>query len=268
LSAKILVLDIERQSALVDGVWQLGSRGSSWINPDRIIEPSRTICFAYHWIGSNATEFAAEWDGGMPQDNRSATPGGGHYAMIARAHALFDAADYVVGWNSKNFDIKHLKYHFWMYDMKPPSPHVDIDLMQQCSRNFAPMAKSLSYITKIKGMEGKASTTKGLWHALRWATGDELRAAQREMKLYNIQDVDQTVEVFYDMRGWLSGMNVGLYDDDGGIRCSNCGSDHIQYRGQAGNRTYKYKRFQCVACGKWGRDAKSFESVPSLGIPV
>lgn len=266
MSAKILVLDIERQSALVDGVWQLGSRGSSWINPSRIIEPSRTICFAYRWVGSDETQFVAEWDGGLPQDNTSAAPGGGHLKMIEKAHELFDEAHYIVGWNSKNFDIKHLKYHFWMYDMRPPSPHVDIDLMQQCTRNFAPMAKSLSYITKIKGMDGKLPTSGGLWSKLRWSTGDELRAAQREMKRYNINDVDETLAVYYDMRGWLSGMNVGLYTDDDEICCSNCGETHINYRGTAGNRTYKYKRFQCQKCGKWGRDSKSFESVASLGV--
>jgi hypothetical protein len=266
VSAKILVLDIERQSALVDGVWQLGSRGSSWIDPSRIIEPSRTICFAYHWLGAEETEFVAEWDGQLPQDNTAAAPGGGHLKMIEKAHELFDAADYIVGWNSKNFDIKHLKYHMWAYNMMPPAPHVDIDLMQQCAKNFAPMAKSLAYITKIKGLEGKAETSKGLWPRLRRSTGDDLRAAQREMKGYNIQDVDQTTEVFYDMRGWLAGMNLGLYDEDGEICCSNCGSTHIQYRGWAGNRTYKYKRFQCKACGKWGRDSKSFQSVQTVGL--
>lgn len=266
MTAKILVLDIERQSALVDGVWSLGSRNSSWIHPDRIIEPSRTICFAYRWLHEDKTGFVAEWEDGLTQDNTSLAPGGGHKVMIAKAHQLLDEADYVVGYNSKNFDIKHLKSHMWVYDMLPPAPHVDIDLMQAVSRNFAFMAKSMAYISKVKAMEGKAETEKGLWRKLRWSVGDELRAAQRQMRHYNIRDVDQTVELFIDMRPWLSGLNVGLYNDDGELHCTNCNSTHLQYRGQAGNRTYSYRRFQCQDCGKWGRDSRSFKKTEIVGI--
>ncbi|QNL30798.1 DnaQ-like DNA polymerase III subunit [Mycobacterium phage Estes] len=265
MSAKILVLDIERQSALVDGVWE-GKQWQNWIAPDRVIEPARTICFAYRWLGSDKTQFVAEWDGDLPQDNTSHAPGGGHRKMIEKAHELFDTADYVVGYNSKNFDVKHLRTAFWLYDLLPPAPHVDIDLMTQNSRNFALHAKSMAHALKVKGLDGKVQNEKGLWRTLRTGQGDVLRRARRSMKKYNVGDVDRTVELYYDMLPWLSGMNLGLYNDDGVLVCSNCSSDHLQYRGNAGNRTYKYKRFQCQSCGKWGRDSRSFESIASLGI--
>lgn len=267
MSARILILDIERQSALVDGVWQLGSRGSSWIHPDRIVEPSRTICFAYRWEDEDKTRFIAEWDGGLPQDNTSMAPGGGHYKMIQKAHSLFDEAHYIVGWNSKSFDIKHLRGHMFAYDLLPPSPHVDIDLMTASSRNFAFMAKSMAYMSKVKGTDGKlASGGSDTWRTLRFGQGDVLRRAQRKMKKYNIQDVDNTLDLYYEYRPWLTGLNLGLHTDDGELHCPNCAGTHLQYRGQAGNGTHKYRRFQCQSCGRWGRDIRSFAKVEVAGI--
>src|SRR6185312_12569394 len=100
MTAKILVIDIERQGALLDEVWE-GKQYNTWIGPERTIEPSRTICFAYRWVHEDTTKFVAEWDGDFEQDNTSATPGGGHFLMFRKAQELLSEADYVVGWNSK-----------------------------------------------------------------------------------------------------------------------------------------------------------------------
>ncbi|MEC4857213.1 hypothetical protein R2325_16685 [Mycobacteroides chelonae] len=264
MSANILVLDIERQSALVDGVWAPGEK--KWVRPDQIVEPSRTICFAYRWAHESRTRFISEWDGNLEQDNSSMAPGGGHLKMITTAHELLNKADYVVGWNSKNFDMKHLRSHMFAYNMKPPSPHVDLDLMHAVSKNFAFMYKSMAYISKIKQMAGKESTEAGLWRTLRYGQGDVLRRARRSMKRYNIRDVDQTLELFYDMRPWLTGMNLGLFEDDDELHCPNCNSTHLTYQGSRKNATYAYRRFQCQDCGKWGRDTRSFKRVEVTGI--
>src|SRR5258708_5204658 len=143
MPAKTLILDIERQGALIDEVWE-GKQYRNWIGPERAIEPSRTVCFAYRWEHEAKTRFAAEWQGDFEQDNTSPTPFGGHFFMIEKAHELLDQADYVVGWNSKSFDVKHLRASMYAYNLKPPSPHVDIDLMTECARNFAFPAKSLA----------------------------------------------------------------------------------------------------------------------------
>lgn len=265
--AKILAIDIERQSALVDGVWE-GKQYGSWIAPERVIEPPRTICFAYRWIDDpdHKTQFVAEWDGNLPQDNQSHTPGGGHQNMVEQAWDLLSTADYVVGYNSKNFDVKHLNTAFWYYDLTPPAPHVDIDLMKEIARNFNPYAKSMRYVAKAKAMEGKENTENGLWRTLRFGQGDVLRRAQRSMKRYNVRDVDQTVELYYDTRPWLRGMNLGLWAEDGEMHCTNCNSTHITKQGKRPNSTRMYQRFQCQACGKWLKDVHSIQAIDVTGI--
>lgn len=265
MTAKILTLDIERQGALMDEVWE-GRQYNTWIGPERVIEPSRTICLAYRWEHEGRTRFIAEWEGDLEQDNASPTPGGGHHNMIMQAHRLFDEADYIVGWNSKSFDVKHLRAAFYAYNLLPPSPHVDIDLMKQCASQFAFPAKSLAYVTKLKGMEGKLKTEKHLRRKLRYADGDVLHKARAAMRRYNIRDVNQTREVFHDMLPWLTGMNVGLYNVDGELRCSNCGSDNLHSRGTARRLSYAYGRYQCQDCGKWVKDTRSFAKTDLVGI--
>lgn len=266
MTAKILAIDIERLDGLADGVYELRDR-RGWIHPDRIVEPPRTICFAYQWIGQGKTKFVAEWDGKpQVQDNTVLAPGGGHRDMVIKAYQLFDEADYIVGWNSKTFDVRHLQTDFWAYGLGKPSPHVDIDLMKQLAGQLALLAKSMAYVSKVKGMDGKEHMAAQDWRKLRWSQGDVLRRTRRKVKSYNIRDVDQTVEIYYDSIGWLKGINVGLQADDAQLRCPNCGSDHLQSRGTAVGLSYKYGRYQCQDCGKWLRDTRSFGKTEVVGI--
>ncbi|ATN94038.1 DNA polymerase exonuclease subunit [Mycobacterium phage Kumao] len=263
---RILVIDIERQSALVDGVWDAKSK--RYIHPNQIIEPARTICFAYHWIGEDEISFLAEWHFKGLQDNTKLAPGGGHKKMIQEAHKLLDEADYVVGWNSKAFDVKHLKAAFWAYNMTPPSPHVDLDLMVQTVNNFELMSARLDYVAKQSELEAKLEVDHRLWRKLRFSKGDELAEARERMCDYNVHDVQITAELYYKCLPWLKGMNVALFaeTDDVTPMCVNCGSADLESRGWAPARTYRYRRYRCRECGKWNRGRKSFHRTELVGL--
>lgn len=272
MTAKILVLDIERQSALIDGVWDLFEKRV--IQPHQIVEPARTICFSWKWLGDAKTRFTAEWDTKGEQDNRSVTPGGGHRVMVDIAHELLDEADYVVGYNSKKFDMGHLRAAFVAYDhlrAHPPSPWTDIDLYLQLTRvanGF--MSRRLAYISEVLGLEGKAKTGgMDLWRTLRWADGDVLKRAQRHMKKYNLRDVDLTEELYFELLPWLNGINLAALDPTVSkfdFRCPNCNSGNVRKKGSRGNLTYTYQRYLCNDCGKWSKDRKSIGSTGLASI--
>ena len=274
MTAKILCLDIERQSALVEGVWDLGEK--VYIHPSRVVEPSRTICFAYQWISGfkdDRIHFVAEWDTGEPQDNRSITPGGGHRKMTETASELLTQADFVVGWNSKAFDVPHLRGHIFAYDgIAQPAPHQDIDLMLQVKGAGKFMSYRLGVIAEQLGLEGKEKTGgQDLWHTLRWADGDVLKRAQRKMKKYNMRDVELTTEMFELSRPWLRGVNFPLYEDPDSEdfsepRCTNCSSFNLQKRGPARNRTRAYQRYCCNDCGHWSQGRLSMYTTETRGI--
>ena len=252
MSARIAVLDIERQSAVVDGVWDL--KQSGYISPNNLIEPARTICFAWKWLGETSVNFSAEWNGG-------------HKKMVQKAWDVLDEADYVVGWNSKSFDCKHLRTEFVKQGLTPPSPHRDLDLMLVAKRNFGFMSNRLSYVAQELGAGQKLETGGGdLWRTLRYGKGEKLKEAKRLMQAYNEQDVLLTEEVYHLMLPWVDGLNIPLYDQSEDVCCSNCGSSNVHYRGIQVAATRSYHRFQCQNCGKWGRENKSISAVASSAI--
>lgn len=252
MSAKIVYLDIERQSGIVDGIWELKQR--SWLSPAQILERPRTICFAWRWDHEDETHFAAEWERG-------------HKAMIAKAHKVMDEADFIVGWNSKNFDVKHLRTEMIMHGMTPPSPHKDIDLMQVAKRNFGFLSNRMAYIAQELDQGGKLATGGAdLWKQLRNAKGDELRKARKKMAAYNRRDVDLTMELWTLLKPWTSAVNLPNYRDGVSPACPVCESENIQYRGLARTLTATYRRFQCVDCGRWGRDTHSVRRTTSVPL--
>jgi hypothetical protein len=254
MAARIAVVDIERQSGIVEGVWGLKQNG--WLNPGQFLEPPRTICLAWKWLGEDEIGFAAEW-------NR-----GGHAGMVKKAHAVMDEADYIVGWNSRGFDVKHLKSEFILHDMKPPAPHKDVDLMQVAKRNFGFLSNRMNYIAEQLNCGSKVQTGgSNLWSKLRHAKGDELREARELMERYNRQDVVLTEELYNLMLPWVSGLNLAAYADGErtGPVCPNCESLDVQYRGFQVTSTRRYQRFQCQQCGRWGRSVASVGSVDSTG---
>jgi len=241
---RILFLDIERQAGVAEGIWQLKQNG--WLSPGQILEPPRTICVAWKWLGENNVHFAAEWRGG-------------HKRMVRRAHRALDEATHLVGWNSAAFDHRHLRSEFLLHGLKPPSPVKDIDLMRVCKRQFGFLSNRMSYVADQLEAGAKLDTGgSDLWRRLRHAKGDDLRKARELMQRYNEQDVVLTEELWELLLPWVPGLNVGAYRaaTGGGPLCPACGSADIQYRGVARTLSRTYRRFQCNECGRWGRDAK------------
>ena len=250
MSPRIAILDIERQSAVTDGIWQL--KQSGWISPDQILEPARTICFAWKWLGEETVHFAAEW-------KKS------HTWMVEKAWDVMDEADYIVGWNSRAFDVKHLRTEFITAGLNPPSPHKDIDLMVVAKRHFGFMSNRLSYVAQQLGAGSKLENGgSDLWRTLRYGKGQELKDAKAMMEAYNKQDVVLTEELYEIMLPWVDGLNVHLFNGTEAPACSNCGSTNIHYRGVQVAVTRSYRRFQCQDCGKWGREVKCESSVSSV----
>lgn len=246
MAARIAVLDIERQSGVADGIWELRQNG--WLNPGQVVERPRTICFSYKWLGEDEVFFHAEWDRG------------GAKAMVKKAHAVLDSATHIVGWNSKSFDIPHLRTEMIVHGFTPPSPHKDIDLMVQAKRHFKFLSNRMNEVAKLLDDKEKVSTGGAdLWRKLRTSKGEELRQARSLMETYNCFDVTLTEELYMLMRPWLSGINLPAYSAGArdGQLCPVCESERIQYRGVAVTSTRTYRRFQCQDCGKWGRDTAS-----------
>jgi uncharacterized protein YprB with RNaseH-like and TPR domain len=182
---KILHLDIETTpiKAYVWGLWDQN------VSIDQIIEPTEMLCFGARWSNSKKVIFKS-----VHHD--------GKQAMLDELHKLMDEADVLVGWNSAAFDHKHINREFLENGMQPPSPVKDLDLMSVTKANFQFPSNKLDYVAQRLGVGAKVKHSGfSLW--IKCMEGDE--KAWREMKKYQIQDVNLLVDLYDELAPWFVG---------------------------------------------------------------
>ena len=227
MEPRILVIDIETSPAS-GYVWKLFDVN---VSLSQLIDTSKVICFAAKWIGEKKVIFAS---------NQEDT----HKAMIKKAWDLFNEADAVIGYNSKNFDCKILNKEFILSGFPPPAPYKHIDLLQTMKNKFRFMSNKLDHVSQELGI-GKKTSHQGfeLWQA---CMNDDVNA-WKLMKKYNINDVKLTEELYDKVKGWLkTTFNFNEHSEE--MVCPNCGSHNVKKNGTYKSPTKAYQKYVCNDC--------------------
>lgn len=180
---KTLFLDIETTPMKVY-TWGLFDQN---ISIDQIIESTEMLCFGARWLGERKVIFRSSYHDGKK-------------TMLEDLHKLMDEADVLVGWNSAAFDHKHINREFLENGMTPPSTVKDLDLMSVTKANFLFPSNKLDYVAQKLDVGAKVKHSGfSLW--LRCMEGD--KKAWKEMKEYQIQDVNLLVDLYDILLPWL-----------------------------------------------------------------
>lgn len=229
---KILTLDIEMSPNLAD-VWTLWQANVSLA---QLRDSARMLCFAATWHGEKTIQFYSEWQHGRD-------------GMVAAAHKLVTEADILVGYNSKQFDWRHLQREFLLAGLPPTPAATHVDLYQVVRREFKFPSNKLDYVAQQLGLGSKLSHSgHELWVGV--MTGDP--KAQATMQRYNVQDVRLTEQLYDKLLPWIRNhpnRNLGTEIEG----CPNCGSLKLQSRGVQRTRISVFRRYQCQDCGAWSR---------------
>ena len=227
MKPKILVIDIE--TAPASGyIWKLFDVN---VSLSQLIDTSKVICFAAKWYGENKVIFSS---------NQEDT----HKKMIKKAWDLFNEADAVIGYNSKNFDCKILNKEFILEGLPPPKSYKHIDLLQTMRQNFKFMSNKLDHISQELGI-GKKTSHQGfdLWQK---CMADDVKA-WKLMKKYNINDVKLTEELYDKVKPWLkTTFNHNEHTND--VCCPNCGSTDLMKNGKYLSPNRAYQKYTCRSC--------------------
>ena len=230
---KILTLDIETapHHGYFWGIWQQN------IGLNMLAGVTRMLSWAAKWYGSDEVLFANENSHGTRD-------------MVLEIYDLVNAADVIVGYNSIQFDMKHLNREFIEQGLMPPTPYKNIDLLAVVKKNFKFPSNKLDYVAGVLlGRHKLKHAGFQLW--LDCMDGN--KKAWEMMMDYNIEDVLITEELYTHLRGWISGHpNHGLYVvDQDNLVCRNCGSTHINSKGPEFTTTnvFAYQRYKCMDCG-------------------
>jgi len=242
---KILFLDIETSPHL-SFHWR---RWQENIPARFTLEESRVICAAWKWQGQKTVSFAAEWQRG------------GAERMFTKIYEALSAADVVIGYNSKKFDIKKLNTEFIRLGWSPPAPFQQVDLLQQVKKNFSFSSNRLDDVLADLQLNQKIETTgMELWIDV-WS-GD--KAARTEMQEYNIGDVKVTEELYDWILGWITPHpNWGLYVDDRGAdepTCITCGSHNMRKHKKRPTKVGLFQQWHCQDCGAYHRGRKNLKT--------
>lgn len=226
---RILIYDIETSPHLCYTYDLYGAN----ITGDKIVQPSRLLCWAGKWVGTKSVMFYSEH----------------HHSRAEMVQALWRAlneADIVIGYNHKGFDNKHAMREFITQGLGPPAPWQDIDLLKENRRLFKFASNRLGYVTQALGVETKLQTVgQGLWHKV--LQGDA--KAWALFKKYNVQDVRATEALAATLWPFLRTPHQGLWS--GNPRsCPTCGGTDLTPMGKTYTKTASYPQLVC-ACGAW-----------------
>jgi uncharacterized protein YprB with RNaseH-like and TPR domain len=237
---RILFLDLET-TPMKTYTWGLWNQN---ISINQIIESTHVMCFGARWYGESKVIFKS-----VHHDGKK--------AMLKEVAKLMDEADIVIGWNSANFDTKHLKRELLENNILPPSPYRDLDLMRVVKSHFKFPSNKLDYVAQTLGVGAKVKHSGfDLW--VKCMEGDE--KAWKEMKRYQIQDVNLLIDLYEKLLPWITNHpSYAIIDGKPGA-CVNCGGDKLEARGLAHTNTASYQRYMCKSCGKWQRGATKVRS--------
>lgn len=247
VGARILVIDIET-SPNIAYVWGLWDQS---VSLSQLIESTQVIAFAAKWMGDDEVLFYSDFHDG-------------HDDMILAAWTLLDQADIVVHYNGKSFDIKHLNREFFLRRFDPPSPFKQVDLLHVIKRSFRFSSNKLQHVSTQIGLAGKVEH-EGMPLWVRCLEGDP--EAWETMRVYNIQDVVLTEELYVEVRPWITDHpNLGLFVDEPRPVCPKCQSTRMQRRGYSSTQLGRFQQYQCQACGGWSRSGKAVNRVDTRNV--
>lgn len=227
---RALVIDIENSPNLAH-VWSLWNNNVSLA---QLMDSGQVISFAAKWLGEKEVIFKSDFHDG-------------HEEMIRCAWELLNEADWVIGYNSQNFDMKHLNREFLEAGLAPPLPYKNIDLLHAVKKAFRFVSNKLDYVVQKLGIGAKtAHTGHVLW--VQCMAGDP--NAWALMKKYNMQDVLVTEKLYYRLLPWIDKHpHVGMFMDTEHDRCPKCGGTSHTLVGTSKANVTTYNLYRCDDCG-------------------
>lgn len=233
---RVLTVDIETSPNIVYS-WGLFKQN---IAPVQVIESTRMLCFAAKWHGDKKLTFRSEFHNTREE-------------MVNEAWRLYDEADVVQTYNGIGFDNPHLMREFLLMGLGPPSPWVDIDLLQVNRKRFRFTSNKLVYVTEYLGLDAKMDAGgMELWK--RVMAGDP--AAWEKMRRYNMRDVVITEQLGDVLSPWITSPHMGQWTGNTSC-CYRCGSDQLAFVGLVYGKTTAYPSFVCAVCNSLNKMLRS-----------
>lgn len=236
---KTLIIDVERLPGTITmPFWSLNDMKNRRMNWEHVTEWPRTICAAWRWYGEKRINFAAEWDHGAD-------------VFAETIRNTMDQADIITGHYVNGADRKWLNSMFRDHNLRMPSPYKVIDTLAIARSQLGDESMTLGALTQRYGIP----TKEGHYNAaVARAACEGDRKAQREIKLYNIADVEASTGLYAAMLPLTKNHpHVAPNLAQEANICPRCASSDVVRDGTYTPGVYIYARYLCRSCTGWYR---------------
>ncbi len=142
---KILFFDIET-SFNICWSWSIGRKIS--LSDDNILEERKIICICYKWAGDEKT-YSLTWKNGDDKE------------ILQKFAKIALTADEVIGHNSDQFDVKHIRTRCIIHNIAFPIKLNQVDTLKMARAGYKFNSNKLNYIGQVLN-EGKKLDTGGI----------------------------------------------------------------------------------------------------------
>lgn len=234
------------------------------IRQDQSVKQSHLLSISYAFNDEDPVGFKLD-----PEDVKDEND----LTLVVNMIEAIEKADVIVGYNSKNFDLKVLNTRALYWDLAPIKPTKHIDIYEQIKKTFRFPSNSLGNVSAYLQLEGKLINEPGLWRrCMEFWNLEECEKALEDMLTYNKQDIIATRDLYYRVRGWSKqSANLGaitniVNNKSETLRCSKCASDDVvSMDGSIAFTNVKgFQMYRCNNCGGVSRISAS----GLVGCPV
>lgn len=170
--------------------------------------------------------------------------------LLTRLSTLYVEADMTVAHFGSVFDRRFIQGRLLIHHL-PPIPFTkmrDTCMIARSVANFS--SNRLKHLAKILNLKHQKLDNE--WPTWWFEAMQGNMAVVRKMATYCKGDVLALEELYYALRPF-DNAHPRLYT---GATCGHCGSSQLNYRGVAYVGALRYRRYHCLACGKWARERK------------
>ena len=227
-------------------IWDLETNGVNALHADL----GYVLNFGYKWLGDKQVRVLTvdaypNWF--------STRRGINDKGLLKDALTIMEQADLLVAHYGDKFDRRFFQGRCAIHGLTPPPPTKQRDTWRIARTAFNFRSNRLGALADTLGLsEKKHQKTRHEWPGwwIRAAAGD--KTAIHKMAQYCAQDVRTLEQVYLHIRNY-DNPHPRVVEDRS--KCLVCGGS-IEYRGVAKVGVNTYRRFQCRACGKWGRETR------------
>lgn len=170
--------------------------------------------------------------------------------LLEQASRILAEAGIVVAHYGSVFDRRFIQGRLLINNLPPipPTKMRDTKFIASSNANFS--SNRLKNLAKTLGLKNRKTDNNWPTAWFKVMQGD--MKALDQMAIYCKHDVLALEELYYRLRPF-DGPHPRLQEDR--EKCPVCGKG-INYRGVSFVGEFRYRRFQCMSCGKWGRSTK------------